>query len=76
MSARDDFRRALGKRLHKMRKRAGMTIAELSEATGGEVGETAIGNYERSTHDAPVYAIYRLSAALGCPIEELTGRWE
>ncbi|MBR2804203.1 MAG: helix-turn-helix transcriptional regulator [Eggerthellaceae bacterium] len=70
---RDDFKRALGKRLFKRRKRAGMTQAELARAS--EIKECSIRNYEQAKNDMPAYALYRISAALGCKMEDLTGVW-
>ncbi|MBR2681370.1 MAG: helix-turn-helix transcriptional regulator [Exiguobacterium sp.] len=70
---REAFKRALGKRLLKRRKRAGMTQAELARAS--EIKECSIRNYEQAKHDMPAYALYRISAALDCKMEDLTGVW-
>ena len=73
MTDRDVFRRALGKRLLKRRKRAGMTQAELASAS--DIKENSIRNYELGKNEMPAWALYRLSAALDCSMEDLTGVW-
>ena len=70
---RQMFKRALGKRLLRHRKRAGMTQAELASAS--DIKECSIRNYEQAKHDMPAYALYRISAALDCSMEDLTGVW-
>lgn len=74
MSDREVFKRALGKRLLKRRKRAGMTQAELASAS--DITANSIHNYELGKHEMPAWALYRISAALDCSMEDLTGRWE
>ncbi len=75
MTEREDFCRAFAKRLKKRRKAAGMTQYDLADATDGEIGRSAIAGYEQVRHEPSAYAVYRMSAALGCSIEDLTGRW-
>ena len=73
MTDRDVFRRALGKRLLRHRKRAGMTQAELASVS--DIKENSIRNYELARHEMSAWALYRLSAALDCKMEDLTGVW-
>ena len=50
-----------------------MTQAELASAS--DIKECSIRNYEQAKNDMPAYALYRISAALGCSMEDLTGVW-
>lgn len=71
MSDREVFKRALGKRLLKRRKRAGLTQAELARVS--DIKENSIRNYELGKNEMPAWALYRISAALDCKMEDLTG---
>ena len=73
-SERERFMRAFGKRLYKQRMKAGLSQQKLASICG--LGVNAISTYETCTHELGIYAVYRIAAALGCSIEELTGRWE
>lgn len=73
MSDREVFKRALGKRLLKRRKRAGLTQAELARVS--DIKENSIRNYELGKNEMPAWALYRISAALDCKMEDLTGVW-
>lgn len=73
MSDREVFKRALGKRLLKRRKRAGLTQAELARVS--DIKENSIRNYELGKNEMSAWALYRISAALDCKMEDLTGVW-
>lgn len=73
MSERERFMHAFSKRLYKQRVKAGLTQKELAAMCG--IGVNAVSSYETCAHEPGIYAVYRIAAALGCSIEDLTGRW-
>jgi transcriptional regulator with XRE-family HTH domain len=67
-----------GKRLHRVRKAAGMTLEDLAEALNQEFGTHAnkgtISKYENGIHEPNASTIYCLAKILGVSVDFLMGR--
>jgi ribosome-binding protein aMBF1 (putative translation factor) len=73
-SDREMFKRALGKRIKDHRKKLGMKQVDLARSLNIHVG--SLRNYEQAKNEMPAWMLYRISVALECSMEDLTGRWE
>ena len=54
-----------GNRLQQARNNAGLSLRALAEQTGGEIKQSAIGNWEQGTRMLPVYSARKLAPLLG-----------
>lgn len=66
-----DMRKEFGKRVRELRKRAGMTQAELAQRCGRSVEMQRIGEIERGERNCTLQTIDRLAKGLGCEPAEL-----
>jgi transcriptional regulator with XRE-family HTH domain len=57
-----------------IRSLAGLSLAEVSRRTGGEIAELALRRIEKRERRIDVDDLFRLSGALGVSIDELLGR--
>ena len=66
-----DFNREVGRRLRQARKRRGLSLMAVEEASRGEFKPSALGSYERGERALSVHRLHRLSQLYGMTAGEL-----
>ena len=61
----------IGERLRLLRKRLGLSLAQVEPGSGGEVKMSVLGAYERGERTAPVHRLYRLAELYGTNISTI-----
>jgi transcriptional regulator with XRE-family HTH domain len=67
----DDYSRALGERLRKIRVQKGMSLQDVQQASGGRWKAAVVGAYERGDRNVTVARLSELADFYGVPVSEI-----
>jgi CheY-like chemotaxis protein len=68
-----EFNREIGKRLRRARKRRGMSLIAVEEASAGEFKQSALGSYERGERSLSIHRLHRLAGVYGMSAADVLG---
>ena len=68
---RDDYPKALGERLRKIRLQKGMSLQDVQEASDGKWKAAVVGAYERGDRNVTVARLSELADFYGVPVSEI-----
>jgi len=67
----EDYAKALGERLRKIRAQKGMSLHDVQEASGGRWKAAVVGAYERGDRNVSVTRLFELAGFYGVPVTEI-----